>query len=82
MAITPTKARAHDFEAVKRVCQTSTLAGLDAMYRAGSARPFRFLYVSGATAERDQNKKPGYLGQYSLMRVSERPSSPPPPPPP
>lgn len=39
------------------------------MCEAGVARPFRFLYMSGANAERDQTKKPWLLGDYSLMRV-------------
>ncbi|RYP83828.1 hypothetical protein DL770_005298 [Monosporascus sp. CRB-9-2] len=68
VAITPGKSRAHDWEVVKRVCQTSTLAGLAAMCEAGPARPFRFLYVSGATAERDQTKTPRFMPQYTLMR--------------
>ncbi|RYP31941.1 hypothetical protein DL767_005482 [Monosporascus sp. MG133] len=68
VAITPGKSRALDWEVVKRVCQTSTLAGLAAMCEAGPARPFRFLYMSGATAERDQTKTPRFMPQYTLMR--------------
>jgi hypothetical protein len=51
------------------VCHTCTLAGLDAIYEAGPAKPFRFLYMSGLTGERDQTKKPRFLAEYSLMRV-------------
>ena len=40
------------------------------MYESGVSRPFRFLYMSGATAQRDQTKKPWLLGEYSLMRAS------------
>ncbi|KAI1506468.1 putative nucleoside-diphosphate-sugar epimerase [Biscogniauxia marginata] len=68
VAITPTKSKMYDFDEVKRVCQTSTLAGLRAMHDAGPARPFRFLYTSGAGVERDQSKTPRFYGQYSLMR--------------
>ena len=40
------------------------------MYESGVSRPFCFLYMSGATAQRDQTKKPWLLGEYSLMRAS------------
>ncbi|KAI0116494.1 NAD(P)-binding protein [Nemania sp. FL0031] len=68
VAITPTKSKMYDFKEVKRVCQTSTIAGLRAMHEAGPATPFRFLYMSGAAAERDQEKTPWYMPEYSLMR--------------
>ncbi|KAI5928076.1 NAD(P)-binding protein [Camillea tinctor] len=73
VAITPSKSKMYDFEEVKRVCQTSTLAGLRAMHKAAapaaSTTPFRFMYTSGAGAERDQSKMPSRLyGEYSLMR--------------
>jgi len=34
------------------------------------ATPLKFLYVSGAATERDQTKRPGWMPEYSLMRVS------------
>ncbi|MCJ1384882.1 hypothetical protein MMC17_008000 [Xylographa soralifera] len=75
VAITPTKSRAFEFDEVRRVCQEHTLAGLQAMLKAHSEggnhdipRPFRFMYMSGTAAERDQNKTPSYMPQYSLMR--------------
>ncbi|RYP16372.1 hypothetical protein DL765_005152 [Monosporascus sp. GIB2] len=68
VGITPTKSRGYDWEVVKRVCHTSTLAGLAAMYEAGPAKPFRFLYMSGSAAERDQTKKPRFMPQYLLLR--------------
>lgn len=40
------------------------------MCQAGPAKPFRFLYMSGAGAERDQSKKPKVMPEYSLLRVS------------
>ena len=39
----------------------------------GGTPPFRFLYMSGVAAERDQSKKPYWMQQYSLMRVSTSP---------
>ncbi|KAJ6512984.1 hypothetical protein C8R45DRAFT_1068076 [Mycena sanguinolenta] len=67
VALTPMKSRSYAFPEVTRVCQTSALAGLNAMH-SGLSRPFRFLYMSGEGAERDQSKKPSFLGQYLLMR--------------
>ncbi|KAI1269381.1 NAD(P)-binding protein [Xylariaceae sp. FL1019] len=68
VAITPSRSKAYEFSEVKRICQTSTVNGLNAMQEAGPAKPFRFLYVSGAAAERDQTKTPSFSPQYSLMR--------------
>jgi hypothetical protein len=75
VAITPTRSIAFDFKDVTRVCQTSTLAGLKAMYDSGVSKPFRFLYVSGMGVERDPKKKPIFKPEYSWMRVSRRSSS-------
>jgi hypothetical protein len=61
-----------DFEKVRRICQDYTLFGLKAMVEAretNATKPFRFLYMSGVAAERDQNKVPRLMAQYSLMRV-------------
>lgn len=68
--MTPTKAQSYAFEEVTRICQTCTLAGIRAMVEAGQKRPFRFLYMSGENAERDQSKRPILLPAYVKMRVS------------
>ncbi|MCJ1451528.1 hypothetical protein MMC28_001867 [Mycoblastus sanguinarius] len=73
VAITPGKSRGLDFDEVRRVCQEYTLTGLRAMFKAHSeggsgAPPFRFMYMSGTTSERDQNKTPRWMPQYCLMR--------------
>ncbi len=39
------------------------------MVEAGPAKRFRFLYISGAHAERDQSKRPWLIPDYVLMRV-------------
>jgi uncharacterized protein YbjT (DUF2867 family) len=70
VAITPTKSQLEKFEDVVRVCQTSTLAGMRAMVEAREGKKFRFLYMSGLQAERDQSKRPRVMGEYVLMRVS------------
>ncbi|KAJ7679040.1 hypothetical protein DFH06DRAFT_1315988 [Mycena polygramma] len=68
VAITPSKSKSFQFDEVTRICQTSTLVGLQAMHDAGLNKPFRFIYMSGTAAERDQTKKPSWMPEYSLMR--------------
>ncbi|KAJ7708285.1 putative nucleoside-diphosphate-sugar epimerase [Mycena rosella] len=68
VAITPSKSASMPVDEVKRVCQDCTLAGLRALHDAGPATPFRFLYVSGIAAERDQSKTPKFRPEYALMR--------------
>jgi hypothetical protein len=70
VAITPGRAMTYDFAEVKRICQDCTMAGLKAIYEAGPSKPFRFAYFSGEGTPRDMTKKPMFLGQYLLMRVS------------
>lgn len=72
MAVTPTKSREMDFKDVKRVCHDYTMLGLKTIdeARGKGLEPLRFVYVSGAVAERDQGKRPGWMPEYSLMRVS------------
>jgi hypothetical protein len=46
------------------------MAGIKAMTESDTAKPFRFMYISGAAAERDQSKAPAWLyGEYAKMRV-------------
>ncbi|TVY65643.1 hypothetical protein LSUE1_G006195 [Lachnellula suecica] len=68
VAITPIKARGMPFEEVKRVCQDCAITGLRTMHAAAVNRPFRFVYVSAITSERDQSKRPLLFTQYVLMR--------------
>ncbi|KAL7621850.1 hypothetical protein AAE478_007350 [Parahypoxylon ruwenzoriense] len=68
LGVSPGKAMLYDWEELKHICQTGTVAGMEAMYEAGPSRPFRFLYISGETAERDQTKKPALMAQFTLMR--------------
>ncbi|KAH7375409.1 hypothetical protein B0T11DRAFT_270309 [Plectosphaerella cucumerina] len=68
VAVTPTRSRLLNAAEVKRVCHDYTAAGLHAMYDAGPAKPFRFLYMSGSNSQRDPAKKPWLLGDYSVMR--------------
>jgi hypothetical protein len=61
-----------DFATVKKICQDYTMVGLKTISEAreDKATPLKFLYVSGAATERDQTKRPGWMPEYSLMRVS------------
>lgn len=69
VAITPSKSKMYDPEDVKRICQTSTLAGLSAMHESGLSNPFRFIYMSGAGVGWDESKVPRYMLEYLRMRV-------------
>ncbi|KAH9907826.1 NAD(P)-binding protein [Xylariomycetidae sp. FL2044] len=69
VALTPTKSRLYAMEDVKRICLTSTLAGFRAMLDAGVAKPFRFMYLSGATVDRDLTKKSRYNVEYMHTRA-------------
>ncbi|CAH0055324.1 unnamed protein product [Clonostachys solani] len=68
VAITPSKATRYDFEVVRTVCQTSTMAFLNAFMDTKPTSKFRFIYMSGATVERDQTKRPWFHADYVLMR--------------
>ncbi|KAJ5910078.1 hypothetical protein N7504_004721 [Penicillium tannophilum] len=68
VAVTPFRTSSFDFAEVKRVCQDCTLAGFKAMYEAGPAKPFRFLYFSADGTPRDPTKKPAIMGDYQVMR--------------
>ena len=37
---------------------------------AGALKPLRFIYFSGALAERDQARTPRFMPEHMLMRVS------------
>ncbi|KAJ5804577.1 uncharacterized protein N7518_000880 [Penicillium psychrosexuale] len=68
VAVTPFRTSSFDFAEVKRVCQDCTLAGFKAMYEAGPAKPFRFIYFSADGTPRDPTKRPAIMGDYQVMR--------------
>jgi uncharacterized protein YbjT (DUF2867 family) len=70
VSITPTKSKMYGFEEVTRVCRDSTVAGFEAIVAAGPSKPFRFLYMSGPNAQRDQTNPPWVYADYALLRVS------------
>ncbi|VUC26786.1 unnamed protein product [Clonostachys rosea] len=68
VAITPTKSTQYDFEVVRNVCQTSTMAFLNAFMDTKPTNKLRFIYMSGSPCERDQTKRPWFHADYLLMR--------------
>ena len=77
--MTPAKSKTMQWEQVRKICHDYAMTGLETMAalpREGNT-PFRFVYTSGANAERDATKKPWILGDYCLMRVcfTKSPSS-------
>ncbi|KUJ07722.1 NAD(P)-binding protein [Mollisia scopiformis] len=67
LAVTPSKSREMDFAYVTKICSDYTINGLKNM-AAVANKPFRFVYVSGVTIERDQSKSLTFLADYRLMR--------------
>ncbi|OAA62221.1 NAD(P)-binding domain protein [Cordyceps fumosorosea ARSEF 2679] len=71
LAVTPRASKAMDFELVKKICVDYVMEGfrtLKELPRPEGGKPLRFVYASGAKAERDQTKKPWILGDYTLIR--------------
>ncbi|PQE19632.1 hypothetical protein CJF32_00008901 [Rutstroemia sp. NJR-2017a WRK4] len=71
IAITPSQLNTMSPEEARKICFDYTVSGLKTITklpRDTATKPFRFLYVSGANAERDQTKKPWLIGDYCLMR--------------
>ncbi|WP_394830007.1 hypothetical protein LVJ94_26220 [Pendulispora rubella] len=71
IGVTPSHLKKMPWQEVRKICLDYTVAGLAAsaqLPRAPASKPFRFLYVSGANAERDPRKKPWVLGDYCLLR--------------
>lgn len=68
LAVTPTQSKDMDFSDVTTICYDYTMNGLANM-AAHVGKPFRFIYVSGVTVERDQEKTLPFLSEYRLMRV-------------
>ncbi|KAJ6790279.1 hypothetical protein PWT90_07510 [Aphanocladium album] len=71
LAVTPSKSKTMDFELVKKICVEYVMEGFNVLKQLPHAqddKPLRFVYASGAKAERDQTKKPWILGDYTLMR--------------
>lgn len=70
--MTPSKLKTMPWEETRKICFDYTVTGIETIAqlpRDSAGKPFRFIYTSGANAERDSSKKPWVLGDYSLMRV-------------
>ena len=68
LAVTPSQSKDMDFSDVTTNCYDYTVNGLTNM-AAHASKPFRFIYTSGVTVERDQSKTLPFLSEYRLMRV-------------
>ncbi|KAM3086722.1 hypothetical protein ACMFMF_000663 [Clarireedia jacksonii] len=66
LAVTPSKSKTMSFADVSKICVDYTINGLTIM-RAIANKPFRFAYVSGSVAERDQSKSLYFLSDYRLL---------------
>jgi hypothetical protein len=55
-------------EESRHICFDYLVYGLKTI-AASANSPFRFTYISGAKAERDQTKRPMVLPEFCLMRV-------------
>ncbi|KAK4159987.1 hypothetical protein QBC43DRAFT_326209 [Cladorrhinum sp. PSN259] len=67
IAVTPSQLKTVPWETTVKVCRDYAVNGIKNLSTVASS-PFRFIYISGDNAERDQTKKPLLLGDYCLMR--------------
>lgn len=61
------------WDEVRKICVDYTVKGIETiaqLHHDSPNRPVRFIYTSGAYAQRDQTQKPWILGDYMLLRVS------------
>ncbi|KAM7201760.1 hypothetical protein V8F20_004721 [Naviculisporaceae sp. PSN 640] len=69
VAVIPPKLSSTPWETTVKACRDYATYALRTMSElSDKAKPFRFLYMSGVNAERDQSKKPFMLGDYCLLR--------------
>jgi nucleoside-diphosphate-sugar epimerase len=73
VGVTPSKAKHYDWAEVTRVSRDNALDGfqvlIDTRGEQHAPTPLRFIYMSGAAAERDQTKSPLIMKDMVLMRV-------------
>ncbi|KAJ5154685.1 uncharacterized protein N7500_010124 [Penicillium coprophilum] len=70
VAVTPFRTGSSDSTEVKRICQDCTKLGFEAMYEAGPACPFRFIYLSVQGTPRDPAERPIIMADYQIMRCN------------
>jgi hypothetical protein len=68
LAVTPTKSKDASYEDVTKICYDYTISGLTNMTLVAN-KPFRFVYTSGVTVERDQTKILPFPHDYRLMNL-------------
>ncbi|KAL8657863.1 MAG: hypothetical protein Q9226_001496 [Calogaya cf. arnoldii] len=70
LAVTPSQVKDMDCSDVTTICYDYTMSGFT-LLTAYASKPFRSIYTSGVTVERDQEKTLPFLSEYRLMRVCE-----------
>lgn len=74
IAVTPSKLKTVTPEESAKISRDYAVTAIDTISHLArpidSKTPLRFIYMSGANAERDPAKKPWVLGDNALMRVS------------
>ncbi|KFY31549.1 hypothetical protein V493_01006 [Pseudogymnoascus sp. VKM F-4281 (FW-2241)] len=71
IAVLPSKAKTMPWDEVRKICVDYTVKGIETitqLHHDSPNRPVRFIYTSGAYAQRDQTQKPWILGDYMLLR--------------
>ncbi|KAI1438633.1 hypothetical protein GGR50DRAFT_691168 [Xylaria sp. CBS 124048] len=71
IAIPPSKLKSVTWEEACKISRDYAITAMETMSqlpRGNVTGKFRFLYISGSSAERDPTKKPLLLGDYCLMR--------------
>ncbi|KAK0721827.1 hypothetical protein B0T26DRAFT_739232 [Lasiosphaeria miniovina] len=68
IAVTPSKSKLVPWETTVKVSRDYALRAVEQMSSLSGKKPFRFVYLSGVNAQRDQAKKPWLLGDYTLLR--------------
>jgi hypothetical protein len=69
IGLVPNKLLSQSKADARRICLDYTVSGIKAIHEAGPAKPFRFVYVSGAPISRDPNKWQPFMGDYFRLRV-------------
>ncbi|PHH66825.1 hypothetical protein CDD81_5957 [Ophiocordyceps australis] len=71
IAITPLQSKSMPWEQTCKISRDYAVTGIKTLAqlpRSSSAKPLRFIYMSGASSVRDAAQKPIVLGDYCLMR--------------
>ncbi|KAI2462718.1 hypothetical protein F4781DRAFT_438240 [Annulohypoxylon bovei var. microspora] len=72
IAVTPAQLKTLGWEQACKICRDYAIKGIETITQLprddGEKKPFRFVYISGASSVRDPAEKPWVLGDYCVMR--------------